>query len=286
MADGAASVSWQRVPPSALAEPLVVETPLVEVKLEHPGLLAARLGEGFFPDAVPYVADGEPRTVYWRGALPAAGPPPSAWDGVCATTHGLRALAGGTDGLPPLAGDADGGTELVVDGTVGGDSTAAVVRDYDPPAVGVASVGPDAVGVTTPAGRVTVPAGDRKRVELSDRTVATADGDRREVTPRLTVRFPGRRTLYHPDRGAGYALFPSFGLDLDAVSNPVEVPTTAGELDDGALAAALGVDLDARPYPERVLWQAFAHAAFDPHRDGEARIAAVDARLVAVGNPP
>lgn len=50
-------------------------------------------------------------------------------------------------------------------------------------------------------------------------------------------------------------------------SFPLAVPTANGELDHEALAASLGVDLSARPYPERVLWQAFAYTAFDPHAD-------------------
>jgi hypothetical protein len=39
------------------------------------------------------------------------------------------------------------------------------------------------------------------------------------------------------------------------------------ELDDTALATQLGVDLSQRPYPERILWQAFTHTAFGRHTD-------------------
>jgi hypothetical protein len=59
------------------------------------------------------------------------------------------------------------------------------------------------------------------------------------------------------------------------------VPTTAGELDDAALATAVGVELSARPYPERALWQAFAYTAFDPHADAAPALAQLpDGRIV------
>jgi hypothetical protein len=122
---------------------------------------------------------------------------------------------------------------------------------------------------------------------LPEQTVRLADsgGAETEVAPALRVRFPGVRTLYHPPADEGGALFPSFGLDLGNLPNPVPVPTAHGELDHGALADALGVDLDDRPYAERTLWQAFAYAAFDPHRDDPARLRQTDAGLLVVANP-
>lgn len=96
------------------------------------------------------------------------------------------------------------------------------------------------------------------------------------VTPELVVRYPGSRELHHPAPGADYRLFPSFGLELDDLPDPVPVPTTAGELDDAALATALGVDLSERPYPERVLWQAFAYTAFDPHSETTPELAQLE----------
>lgn len=111
--------------------------------------------------------------------------------------------------------------------------------------------------------------GKRRRIRLSEQRVEPAGRDegRTTATPELVVRYPGRRELHHPAPGAAYRLFPSFGLDLDAVPNPVSVPTAAGELNDVALADELGVDLSRRPYPERVLWRAFAFTTFDPHGD-------------------
>ncbi|MFC6729124.1 hypothetical protein ACFQDG_10775, partial [Natronoarchaeum mannanilyticum] len=100
-----------------------------------------------------------------------------------------------------------------------------------------------------------------------------ADGGHVSVTPELAVRFPGERELHHPASGGGYRLFPSFGLELAAVPSPVPSPTANGELDHATLAASLGVDLSGRPYPERVLWQAFAYEAFDPHADAARRLA-------------
>ncbi|AGB32694.1 hypothetical protein C488_08597 [Natrinema pellirubrum DSM 15624] len=289
-------ISWTRGSQERPA-PLVERVPYVELRLEHPSLEADRFGDAFFPDAIPYEFRGERRVFYWRSVLPPDGPAPADWTGVCATTHGLRALTADGTRSPSLwpqdgtigdgaASGTDAVRELVVDGTVAGDSTVAAVRDYSPPAIAVRATDADAVSLETPAGPLSVPAGERTTVELSSQSVRSAtDGESRTVTPRLRVRYPGQRTLYHPARGADTAVFPSFGLDLETLPNPVPVPTAAGELDDRGLAAALGVDLSERPYPERVLWQAIAYGAFDPHRGAEPRLSQPRDDLLRLENP-
>jgi hypothetical protein len=113
---------------------------------------------------------------------------------------------------------------------------------------------------------------------LSNRDLEPIDTDDgpTTVTPELVVRYPGRQELHHPAPGADYRLFPSFGLDLAELPNPLPVPTTAGELDHEALGQSLGVDLSNRPYPERVLWQALAYTAFDPHGERGATLTKPD----------
>jgi hypothetical protein len=77
-------------------------------------------------------------------------------------------------------------------------------------------------------------------------------------------------------------VFPSFGLDPSDLPNPMPVPTAGGELDAAALAAELGVDRSERPYPERVLWRAFAHTAFDPHADAVPELARLESGHVVL----
>ncbi|WP_226005814.1 hypothetical protein [Natrinema salinisoli] len=294
--DTTTPISWTRGRRDRPA-PIAERVPYVELRLEHPSPEADRFGDAFFPDAVPYEYRDDRRVFYWRSVLPPDGPAPADWTGVCATTHGLRALTGDGARSPPLwtrdvtTGDGsvsgiDAVREIVVDGTVGGDSTLAAVRDYSEPSIAVRSVDADGVALETPAGSRTVAPGERTTVELPPQSVRLAtDGESRTVTPRLRVRYPGRRTVYHPARGADAAVFPSFGLGLETLSNPVPVPTATGELDDRSLAAALGVDLSERPYPERVLWQAFAYGAFDPHRETEPRLSQPNDDLLRLENP-
>lgn len=263
------SVSWDYVSPASISSPIVRELPYLELKLEHPDLEPVGYGERFFPDAVPYEFDGTSRIWYWRPALAPASDEPSRWALACATTHELS----GSDALPtsgpPLVTESANGTTVVVDGTVGGDVTTNHVRSYAVPDVSVSRRTESTVELTVAGDEYAVARGERRRVRLSERRVTPVErGDGpTTVTPELGIRYPGRRELHHPASGADYRLFPSFGLDLCTVSQPVSVPTAAGELDDAALAAELGVDRAARPYPERVLWQAFAHTAFDPHDD-------------------
>ncbi|MDY7082587.1 MAG: hypothetical protein SXQ77_09340, partial [Halobacteria archaeon] len=94
--------------------------------------------------------------------------------------------------------------------------------------------------------RISVSRNERKLVELADRHVkvggdnGSRDGDRDDdndnanangngnttLHPELVVRYPGTRTLYYP--GSDYYLFPSFGLNLEDVPNPLEVPMHLG----------------------------------------------------------
>lgn len=282
-----ADVEWLRVDDERL-DPVVERAPYLELALEHPELDATHADGQFFPDAVPYRTGGEPRVFYWRSVLPdgvrGAGAPSGFW----ATTHELRLLGAGTGGLagPKLVAKDGDVHEVVVDGTVAGDSTTARVEGYSPPRVAVQALDADSAVVAAGGETVTVAAGDTATVELAEQTVDPEGGSERvQVAPVLRVRFPGERTVYHPPTGGQRALFPSFGLDLATVPNPVAVPTAHGELDHGALADALGVDLEARAYAERTLWQAFAYAAFDPHRGEPPRIRQTESGLLVVANP-
>ena len=248
--------------------PLVRRLPYLEVKLEHPGLEPTSYGEGFFPDAVPYALAGSERVFYWRSAIhPAA--TAGSWELVCATTGDLGGVASLPAELPPLVEADPEGTTVVVDGTVGGDATTARVRSYPTPTVRLVSATDETVRLSADGTEFAVEAGQRRRLTLPERSVEVVGeaSTRRMVAPTLALRYPGRRELHHPAPGVSYHLFPSFGLDLEDVPRPLSVPTAAGELDHDALAARLGVDLSSRPYPERVLWQALAYEAFDPHAD-------------------
>lgn len=278
------ATAWDR-PASTVEDPIEVTLPYLELRLEHPGLDATRFADGFFPDAVPY-RDGSTATVfYWRSGLAGDSPPPSDWVGACATTHSLSPIDAGNDVAPALLTERGDGTEVVVDGTVAGDSTTARLAGYRPPRVAVRMVDEVTVRVQVGGSTVLVPTGTRSTVRLPRQTVGT-DGEEPEelvVTPLLRVRFPGRRRLVHPQPGSDGALFPPFGLDLDALPNPVPVPTLGGELDHESLADVVGVHLAERPYPERVLWQAFAYSAFDPHQDTTAVIGQSPAGYLVVG---
>lgn len=271
--DGSESVDWHRGDPDAAPEPMVRRVPFLELKLEHPALEPTAYGEGFFPDAVPYELDGRARAFYWRPSIDRSSTPAGPWALACATTGELRGVADLPAAAPPLAERGSDETTVIVDGTVGGDATTARVRSYDPPAVGLESISDERVVVAAEGTEYAVDAGDRRRLPLADRTVEVANGDadgdatRTTVTPTLAVRYPGRRELHHPAPGAAARLFPSFGLELSAFPQPMAVPTAAGELDHDALAERLGLALESRPYPERVLWRAFAYGAFDPHAE-------------------
>lgn len=264
---GTTEREWVRSSSADWADPLSGRVPYVELKLEHPGLDPTGYGESFFPDAVPYALDGAHRVFYWRPTLDAATDGPASAAGFCATTDTLLTVTDGDPDALDLVSRRDGGTAVVVDGTVGGESTTALLARYSAPTVRIRELSASRLALLADGEEYAVSAGTRRRVPLSERTAdrADGDGDAVSVTPELVVRFPGERELHHPAPGAGYRLFPSFGLDLDAVPNPLPIPTANGEVDHAALATSLGVDLSARPYPERVLWQALAYTAFDPH---------------------
>jgi|AntDeeMinimDraft_5_1070356.scaffolds.fasta_scaffold00598_4 hypothetical protein len=277
------AVRWERAPAGSFRDPITVEVPYLELTLEHPGLEPTELGESFFPDAIPYILDGEQRVFYWRNALTPIDSSPPDWRGVCATTHQLAAIPQRKAHSPTLYGRDGNQFDVVVDGTVAGDSTSTRVRCYEPPAVTVADITAEAVTVETAVGSYGIPVGDRASISLPERQVTLeADESKTTISPRLSVRYPGQQTVYHPDPTSEYRLFPSFDLDLDALANPVTIPTSHDELEPIALADTLDVDLVSRPYPERVLWQAFAFEVFDPHRDGCPRLAQYPSGLLAV----
>lgn len=266
-------------------KPVVRRTPYAEVKLEHPGLEATMFGSGFFPDAVPYTFGTEERVFYWRPSVVDDPPPPTSWSGVCSTTHRLRPTDDGSVRPRPWE-ERDDGTEVVVDGTVAGDSTTVTLRGYTTSEV-LVSFDHGSVRVEAGGKTYTVSRGDRNETDLPTQSgvrIADSGDGESEVTPRLTVRFPGERTVYHPAVDSGSAIFPSFGIGISDIPHPVPVPTENGELNHRALASVLGVDLSDRPYPERVLWQAFAHTVFGTRRETEARLGVSEGLFVVV-NP-
>lgn len=279
-------VEWTRRPASRTADPVRLRRPYLEVVLEHPDLPATRVGKRFFPSAVPY-RHGVHRVFYWRRELPRGAAVPESPAAVVATTDGIAAVPDLPADVPPVTASTEGGRDVVVDGTVGGDAKRTVVEDYDPPPVVLRSVGDEAATLSVGSRSVRIPAGERREVALPQQTVTvreTPEGagpeTRRGVVPRLVVRFPGVRTLYHPATEADYLLFPSFGVDLSTTPNPL--PLDAGDPAPETVADALGVDLDDRPYPERVLWEAFVHAAFDPRRSGPPELTQFPDGLLAV----
>jgi len=261
------AIPWRRVASATVSPPIVRRLPYLEVKLEHSGIEPTGRGDRFFPDAVPYSLDGASRVFYWRPVLSPSTNDAGQWELACGTTHELIGFDALPAQVPPLVTHGANGVTLVVDGTVGGETTTVHVDSYEDPSVRIERVVDSAVELTVADSVHTVDRETRTRIPLQNRRVepSDSDGGATTATPELVVRYPGNRELHHPAPGANYRLFPSFGLDLDDLPDPVPVPTAAGELDDGALATALGADLSERPYPEGVLWQAFAHTAFDPH---------------------
>lgn len=264
---GTAEVRWEQSPCTDWSNSMIETLPYVELKLEHPDLDPTRYGESFFPDAVPYEFDGDRRVFCWRPTLDRTLGEQSGRKGICATTETVAVVTGGRPRAADLVSRRSEATEVVVGGTIAGESMTTLVRSYSVPDVRIRGLSESRLELLADGTAYVVPADTRRRILLSEQTVECADdnGGTTSVTPELVVRFPGERELHHPAPNAEYRLFPSFGLELDTVPSPVPVPTTNGELDYNALATSLGVDLTGRPYPERVLWQAFAYNAFDPH---------------------
>ncbi|NIB98964.1 hypothetical protein [Halobacterium sp. R2-5] len=253
------AVEWTRASTTERAPPVRRDVRYLEAVLEFRGLDATRFGGAFFPEAVPYACGGEDRVFYWRSVLDAAAPPAGEWAHVCATPYRVQPATAGETVAPGLV--ADGGQTVVVEGTVGGDSTETELAGGVAPDVSVERVDGAAAVVSAPGETYRVERGERRELPLGERRVQPVDGEPTAATPVLTVRYPGERAFYHPAVDATYRLFPSFGLDLDDAPRElaVEPGPTVGE---DAVAAALGVELGARPYAERVLWQAFVHTAF------------------------
>ncbi len=263
----AQKVRWQYVPPDAVELPLTRAVPYLELKLEHTSLDPTGYNDKFFPDAVPYELDGTARVFYWRPVLDGDAPPPEDWQLACTTTHGIGAYSEFPAEIPPLTTENSDGVTVIVDGTVAGEAATVCLASYRQPEIRIDGLRGDTVSLTVERENYAFDPGERRRIQLEKRRVEPLDEktETTVVTPELVVRYPGRRELHHPALGTAGRLFPSFGLDLTGVPNPVSVPTTAGELDHEALAKELGVNLTVRPYAERVLWQAFAYSAFDPH---------------------
>ena len=258
-------VSWNAVPASDFEAPLVWTGPYIECKLEHRGLEPTCVGDQFFPDSIPYETDSGWRVFYWRPRLPDVTPAPDAWTGLCATTHELVPTTIPEAHDPTLFQPCESGFELVVDGTIVGDAKTTLVSEYSPSEIELRQITDDGVTFVVDSEPTFVSVGERKRISLSKRFVETQYGTEVTTIPELVVRFPGQRTVYHPAPRSDYHLFPSFGLDIEEIPNPIEVPTQWDELDHNALAGELGLDITSRPYPERVLWQAFAFTAFEPN---------------------
>lgn len=276
-----ASVPWERLRDDDHPEPLVRRVAYVECKLEHPDMEPTATDDSFFPDAMPYQSDSDKRVFYWRSVFDNV---PDSQAGVCATPTTLRQVLPESQIRLELVERHGKGSRVVVDGTVGGDSTTAVLRSYSVPDVRVKSVGPERMCLRVNGESYEFYPGTRQVISLPGQPVTVGPDFESEttVTPKLSVRFPGVRTLIHPPTEGGWRAFPSFGLDLDRLSNPLSVPCRHGELDYDVLAAALDVDLSTHPYPKRVLWQAFAYTAFDPHRETEPEIGTTDEGLLLV----
>lgn len=283
--DATETVRWRRLPADEVDPPLVTTLPYLELKLEHPALEPTGQSAQFVPDAVPYEFDDgdEHRVFFWRSALgDGTIGAPDRWRLACATIRGLWGIENLPATTPELTGESDGRSVLDVDGTIAGGARVASVEAYEPPALSIEDASQTAVTLQAGRDEIDVSAGSRRRLELESQTVPQNDGEARATIPMLTVRYPGQRTIYHPGPDSGYQLFPGFGLDLDGVPRSLGVPTSAGELDSDALATTLDVDLAARPYPERVLWQAFAYAAFEPHADDSTELLQWDEGCIGV----
>lgn len=274
-ADRPTTVRWERSPHDEFSAPIIARLPYAELKLEHPALEPTGYGESFFPDAVPYASGDAHRVFYWRSALRGGAGDigsPATWEGICATPATLAVLPTSESTAFDLVSSRGTATAVTVDATVAGESTTALLESYAAPTVRVLERSESGLRLVAEGTEYAVRTGTRRRISLAERTVERADGGDgpTTTTPELVVRVPGERELHHPALGADYRLFPSFGVALETVPSPLPVPTTNGELDHAALAESLSLDLSARPYPERVLWQAIATTAFDPHARSEA----------------
>jgi len=270
-------VDWQRAATRDRRAPVRRAIPYVEAVLEYRDLDPTRYGGAFFPDAVPYSLCGEDRVFYWQPVLDATTPPSDCWTALCATPYRVQPTTTCGPVAPRLTSD-DGQTVLV-EGTVGGDATEAELADPVAHAVTIERIDDDEAVVSVSGDHHPVRQGRRAELQLDATTVRPADGTETATTPVLTVRYPGVRVFYHPAVDATYRLFPSFGLDLADLPRSLDVSLGAN-VDPAAVAGALGVELSERPYPERVLWQAFVHTAFGG--DAPPTLGQFDTGLLAV----
>lgn len=268
------------------ASPIVKRLPYVEVQLSYPELNATHHNGVFFPHGVPYRVDDEERVFYWSDAVSSSSRSPCRWASVCATTWSVTPIVSRAATRPELWVDHDGRYEVVVDGDVTAEARTTMIRRPSPPAVTLTPY-EESHRIVTRSESIRLEVGDSYDQQLPPGQVVLDDEPNTDitVTPRLTVRYPGVRTLYHPAPGSDTVLFPSFGIDLETIPNPVPVQMTGETVDEQALAAELSVTLDERPYAERVLWQAFTYTVFGPHRSEPPRLARTDGDLLILENP-
>lgn len=278
------SVSWIQSR-GDLPPPIAQKLLYVELKLTHDTLEGNRVGSRFFPAAIPYQYEDENRVFFWRPFLADCYPARLSWDAVCATTHELRPIDNRSPVSPRLWTRRNDGIEVVVDGTVAGESTSMVLQAYQPPAITIESTTPAGIQLNVDGTSIRVQSGSQRSVPLSEQTVSDLGSRELSLEPKLQVRYPGQRTVYHPNSEMEEAVFPSFDLDIQEMPDQIRVPMANGELDHGSLAANFGVDLSNRPYAERVLWQAFAYQTFDPHRDSSPRLSQGQSGLIRLLNP-
>lgn len=268
-----------------LPPPIARELLYVEMKLTHDTLDGNRVGSRFFPAAIPYQYEEEYRVFFWRPFLSECEVASSSWDGLCATTHDLQPIINRAPVSPRLWTRRNDGIEVVVDGTVAGESTSVVLQAYQPPAISIESATPDGIQINVDGTSIHVQSDSQRTVRLSDQIVSAPGTGELSLEPKLDVRYPGQRTVYHPNPEMEEAVFPSFGLDIREIPGQIRVPMENGELDHVSLAAKIGVDLTNRPYAERVLWQAFAYQTFDPHRASNPRLSQGKSGLIRLLNP-
>lgn len=264
-------------------DPIVKDLRYVEAKLEFPELEPTGQLDRYFPLGVPLGGSEAGEVFVWQSALFEPSSDHRRWGLAVATVGGLAGFQRPPVRIPFTGGAS--GDSVIVRGTVLGEAELARLESYEHPTVRIEGIDDDEVVIGAGEIEIEVPSGSRVSERLSPRRARSSDGNRDiEVTPQLEIRYPGRRRLLHPPPEEDMMLFPDFGLDLETLPQPLPVPTVAGELEHHALAEALGVDIRRGSYARRVLWQAFAYTAFDPHRDAPAIIERCsNGRLLVVG---
>lgn len=284
----ATPVTWIEEP-EPKASPIVKRLPYVEMQLSYPDLDATHHNGVFFPCGVPYQFDGERRVFYWTNTVFSSLLSPRQWGGICATTWDATPIVSGTATRPRLWTEHDSRYEVVSDGDITATARTAMIRDASPPVVYLVPFHGEPHCIVTRSGSesVKVPRGDTHKQDLPPHQLILDGGSSEEVTatPQLTVRYLGIRTIYHPTLESDTVLFPSFGIDLEEIPNPVMVQTDGETVNEQVLADELGVALDERPYAERVLWQVFTYTAFGPHRSNPPQLTQTDSDLLILKNP-